>query len=561
MLDNPLHEHLLLRYRIEILNEPFQLSSQTALIHFFDENDKILSVIKYAVVSDHDVYKKIEAGESLNLSHCYIKNFSLNEYRTQRGLDDHAFIKLKDFCARKTFFDCDVSTDFSYAEFEGDKLIFDSAIFANGNTNFFGANFNHCDVNFKRVKFGSGNSVFKSVKFGDGAISFYNTNFGTGNLSFVDADFSNGNVDFKNTFFGNGTVDFKFARFANGDISFEKATFGKGKKDFKNVEFGGGKLDFRRVSFNDGDVSFEGVEFGNGKVSFRSSEFGHGKKTFHLADFANGAAQFDYVDFGSGEVSFNRARVADISFSGCHLNCYTDLRVSECHEIDLSNTIVRDILDVKPEDDKVVIKELNLVGMRILGRIFIDWRANNVSDIIYHQKKTSLFQKAEQFRILKENFRNNGQYEDEDEAYVEFKRCEAKARYEYDSKIKKKTFAAAANFYFQKYVFDFVGKYGTAPTRVLFNVVLMIIFYGVLYFSVSNLFPSAGIVASTLPEELNSSAGFLNCLYYSAITFFTVGYGDYFAYGLIKLFAVLEGFTGVFMMSYFTVAFVRKILR
>ena len=96
------------------------------------------------------------------------------------------------------------------------------------------------------------------------------------------------------------------------------------------------------------------------------------------------------------------------------MNCYTDLRFGQCELIDLSYTIVRDILDVKPESEKVVIKEMNLVGMRILGRIFIDWRVNTVEDLIYVQKKTSLFQKAEQFRILKENFRNNGQYDDED---------------------------------------------------------------------------------------------------------------------------------------------------
>ena len=30
--------------------------------------------------------------------------------------------------------------------------------------------------------------------------------------------------------------------------------------------------------------------------------------------------------------------------------------------------------------------------------------------------------------IKKENFRNNGQYDDEDAAYVEFKRCESKAK-------------------------------------------------------------------------------------------------------------------------------------
>lgn len=450
MLESPLHEHHLLRYEVEELEEPFQNYSRTAVISFFDENNKKVTVFKYGIISAKEIFARIDSGEALHLNHAYVKNFSLTEYRTSKGYDDHVYIPLKNFSAKKAFFDCDITNDFSYAEFGGNKISFESAVFANGNTNFFNANFNHCDVTFKKAKFGSGSTSFKSVKFGDGAISFNNTNFGTGNLSFVDADFSNGNVDFKNTYFGDGHVDFKFARFANGDISFEKASFGKGKKDFKNVEFGGGKIDFRRVEFNDGDVSFEGVEFGNGKVSFRSAVFGHGHKSFHLADFAHGEAQFDYVDFGSGEITFNKAKVAAISFAGCHLNCYTDLRFAECELIDLSNTVVRDILDVKPEEEKVIIKEMNLVGMRILGRIFIDWRGNDVYDLIYNQKKTSLFQKAEQFRVLKENFRNNGQYDDEDESYVEFKRCEARAKAIEEPKNKgQNNIIPLINYYFR----------------------------------------------------------------------------------------------------------------
>ena len=423
MLEGSLHEHHLLRYEVEILDQEFHDYEKTAIISFYDENNKKSSVIKYGVITPEAIYKLIENGESLRLNNAYIKNFSLTDYRTNKGLDDEVFIKLIDFSAKKAFFDCDIETDFSFAEFEGNKTIFESAIFGNGNSDFLSANFNHGDVNFKKAKFGSGSIIFKSVKFGDGNVTFNNTNFVIGNLSFVDADFSNGNVDFKTTYFGDGTIDFKFARFASGDISFEKSSFGTGKKDFKNVEFGGGKIDFRRIDFNTGDVSFEGVEFGNGKVSFRSSHFGHGEKSFELADFADGEAQFDLVDFGTGTISFNKAKVTDISFTGCHLNCYTDLRFGQCHTVDLSNTIVRDIVDVKPENEKVIIEEMIMVGMRILGRIFIDWRANNVAKLIYHQQKTSLFQKAEQFRILKENFRNNGQYDDEDTSYVEFKRC------------------------------------------------------------------------------------------------------------------------------------------
>ena len=61
--------------------------------------------------------------------------------------------------------------------------------------------------------------------------------------------------------------------------------------------------------------------------------------------------------------------------------------------------------------------------------------------------------------------------------------------------------------------------------------------------------------------ELTPLQAFGSSLYYSGITFLSVGYGDYFAWGILKPVSVLEGFTGVFLMSYFTVAFVRKILR
>lgn len=562
MLESHLHEHHLLRYSVEIEDKPFLQYSQTAVLTFYDENNKKVRLSKLGVVTNEDIYSLIDKGENIHLNNTYIKDFSLSQYRINKGLHEHSYVKIKNFSARKTFFDCDLISDFSYAEFEGDKTIFESSVFGNGDTDFFNANFGHGEVNFKKAKFGSGSTNFQSVKFGEGAISFNNANFGTGNLNFMDADFSNGDVDFKNTYFGNGSVDFKFAKFSKGDITFERASFGKGKKDFKNVEFGGGKIDFRRIDFNDGDVSFEGVEFGDGKVSFRSSVFGKGYKSFDLSDFGKGDAQFDLVDFGTGTVSFNKAHVTEISFKGCPLNCYMDLRFEECALLDLSNTIVRDIVDVKPESQKVVITEMKLIDMRILGRIFIDWRRNNVYELIYNQKQTTLFQKTEQFRILKENFRNNGQYEDEDGAYLEFKRCESRAHLEEAlAKNKNNALWAYPNYYFQKYVFDFIGRYATAPTRVLANVFLTVAIFGVLYYSISELFPGFGDLATTLPLELNHLHEFWNCMYYSAITFFTIGYGEYFPHGYLKLLAAFEGFTGVFLMSYFTVAFVRKILR
>lgn len=571
MLGSPLHEQHMLRYTVEILDKPMQKSAQTALLCFFDDNNRKVMTLKFAVISTEEIYGWIDKGEAINLSGAYVKDFSLTEYRAKKGYDDHKEIQLNEFRARKTFFDCEISTDFSEADFLGDKVSFEGCIFGNGFVNFLNAKFGTGDVSFKKSKFGSGIKSFRSAKFGQGLINFNNASFGFGDLNFVDSDFGKGDVDFKNTYFGDGNIDFKFAKFMEGDISFEKALFGKGKIDFKNVEFGGGKIDFRRIEFNDGDVSFEGVEFGEGKVSFRSSVFGHGHKTFDQADFGHGDVQFDRVEFGTGTVSFNQAKATKLSFGECHLNCYIDLRFGSCDMLDLRNTIVRDILDMTPDDAKVHMKEMNLAHMRILGRLFVNWRENKVQDLIYCQRDTDYFQKAEQFRILKENFRNNGQYEDEDSAYIEFRRCEAKGiLVDALAKNKNNAWLAYPRYYFQKYVFDYVGRYATDPTRVLINMVLTFFVFAVVYalFSMSpTLYNFGHVVAggaetaafNSLQETWFHALG--NCLYYSGITFFTIGYGDYFAHGFLKPVAVFEGFSGVFLMSYFTVAFVRKILR
>ena len=127
-----------------------------------------------------------------------------------------------------------------------------------------------------------------------------------------------------------------------------------------------------------------------------------------------------------------------------------------------------------------------------------------------------------------------------------------------------------STYYFQTYVFDYIGRYATDPIRVLFNMVMAYVAFSLVYFtfSMSDTLEKIGHVvaggAQCLPlndSHLTGLQAFGNSLYYSGITFFTVGYGDYFAYGVLKPVAVLEGFTGVFLMSYFTVAFVRKILR
>ena len=558
------NENPLLHFKVEIIAQPMTTAEgttfeKTVLVNLFNDSGKKIEVLEYAWMDKNEIFRLIENEQDINLNNCYVKDFSLSEYRNSKGLSERSVIKLQSFSARRTFFDCDTEIDFSYSEFDGNKTSFESSIFGNGLVNFTGANFGHGDVNFKKTKFGDGKIDFQYVQFGTGNISFQFSNFGNGDKSFVNADFSDGNVDFKTVTFGDGNVDFKFAKFGNGDISFEKASFGDGKKDFKTVEFGGGKVDFRRVSFGSGDVTFEETEFGNGKVSFKSAVFENGDISFYMADFGEGEASFEQVEFGTGKVSFNNAKTTEISFKSCQFNNYLDLRFTKCNSIDLSDTIVRDIIDLRPQDFPVDIKEMNMTGMKNLGRIYIEWKANNVHDLIYNQKTSSLSEKADQFRILKQGFNTTGQYNDEDKAYIEFKRCEQKAEIEDALKENKSNAVWAYPAYFFKYlVFDKMGLYATEPTRVLASMLVVYLIFSLSFFGI--IMTGLGDIHTGVPNP-EPMTKFTTSMYLSAVTFFTIGYGDYFPYGLLRWCACTEGFCGVFMMSYFTVAFVRKILR
>jgi hypothetical protein len=549
-------------YQIEILNEPFAAgdmsSKQTALIRFYTSSGRLIKEEKLAVKDAEEVYNEIQDHKKLFLDNAYIRNFSLSTYKQKHSIDAMGYIHVDVFSAVNAFFESDDCTDFSYVNIHGPSADMVNARFAKGNVSFYKACFNNGDADFSSVHFGDGDVNFQYVEFEKGAVSFENSMFGEGDVSFVNTHFGEGKVNFKNVYFGKGVVDFHFAHFKKGDISFDKAVFDGPKVDFRRVEFGDGKLDFTRTQFGDGEVNFEETEYGVGRKNFRRAYFGNAQVSFELAQFGEEEVSFDNAVFGDGKLSFFKATAGIISFQNCHLNNYLDLRVEKCHRIDLSNTIAKDIIDLKPGFSAVNINELELTGMRNLGKIFITWKENRVYHMISSQPNSTNWQKAEQFRLLKEDFNSSGQYNDEDKAYVAFKRYELK-HYK-QTRIEKKKFKPLVylNVGFQKLVFDRMGLYATDPVRVLRSMLLVFLFFSCIYMFLPYLIPGEIMTGLTNPEPLSNVT---KSMYYSAVTFFTIGYGDYYPEGVLRWVACLEGFSGVFMMSYFTVAFVRKILR
>lgn len=551
-------------FNLEIVNEPFHTGEfdvpKKAIIKFFNKNNRLLYTEVFGVLEVKDCYNVIQQGKPLNISNCYLHNFSLSEYRTLFNLGKQDQVTINDITAVNTFFDSDVLTDFSFAKFIGASADFVNVHFANGNVSFYKSAFDDMDVDFSNVIFGNGDVNFQFTEFGNGTISFENAAFGEGNASFVNTHFGTGKVNFKNMHFNSEEADFHFAKFEKGDISFDKTVFNCKKIDFKRVEFGDGKLDFTRVNFGHAEINFEETEFGKGRNNFKKAIFGTGNVSFAMADFGDEEVNFENAEFGKeGNLSFFKTRSGSLIFKSCELNNYLDLRVDKCDRIDLSNTIIKDIIDLKPGFSEVKIGQLDITGARCLGKIFLNWKENNVQQMILSQKDTSDEQKAEQFRILKEDFGSSGQYNDEDAAYVEFKRHELE--YTTMEKLKKggiHKVTAYPSYYFQKIIFDKMGLYATEPTRVLFSMFCVYFLFSCFYMFLPYVFDTAIMTGLTDAEPLTVVT---RSLYFSAITFFTIGFGDYYPEGILRWIACAEGFSGVFMMSYFVVAFVRKILR
>jgi hypothetical protein len=575
-------------YKIKIKDVPFETggtkkSENTATISFLDANKKEIAYIELGYIDKEEIYQCIDRKKSINLDYCYIENFSLSDYRESRNIDKKTYIKLHQFSAYNTFFDSRIATDFSFAEFDEDYKTFENAHFLNGAVTFQSAKFNHGGINFSYTYFNDGNIDFTNALFGDGEINFKNSWFGSGHKNFQDAyfgkadvlfintEFNEGDVSFVNTLFesrrvsfkvarfGHGKINFHFARFHCKELIFERTEFGDGKVDFRTTEFSDAKVSFNRAIFGRGEKSFEAAQHNGGKVTFRRTQWGDGNVSFEKIEFQNTLFFLDNADFGQGNLSFSQSNIMELSLKSCHLDYYVDLRLAKCHFINLSDTVARDIIDIKPYDFSLNIDTINFSGMRLIGRIYIDWNINRVKQLIYSQKNTSHREIAEQFRILKENFNNTGQYVDEDKAYVEFKRNELKA--DLQEAIKKNPLSRIwqyPSYFFQWIVFDKVGLYATNPLRVLTSMLVSYIFFSLVYLIVP-VFVNTKIVSSLGdPDKLGPVAV---SFYHSAITFLTIGYGDYYPSGLFRWISGLEGFVGLFLMSYFTVAFVRKILR
>ncbi len=94
-------------------------------------------------------------------------------------------------------------------------------------------------------------------------------------------------------------------------------------------------------------------------------------------------------------------------------------------------------------------------------------------------------------------------------------------------------------------LYHLTSNYGESPWRVFIFTLFIVTVYSALYWLL-------GALGNASPVE---------CLYFSVVTFTTVGYGDVVTLPAYRMLAASEAFIGAFLMAFFVVVMSRKLIR
>ena len=456
--------------------------------------------------------------------------------------------------------------------------------FFDGDTNFSGTKFNKDGTKFLGANFGNGTKDFGSCHFNSGKVYFTQTNFGNGNLNFKNCVFTNCEVDFMNSILGRGQTHFIESKFNNGIARFCEMNFGYGGAWFTKAEFNKADADFGGAKFLSGDVYFSRTIFDNRETSFNSTYFGEGSVYFDFTDFCDAEVKFSHIIIDSPKADFSYAHAnnklnffkaqfpkSSIYFKGEKFeNCEFSFLESTGGKVVFPEGVKKTHIELRFKsidtllfEDCTIEKTAKIDGLH--EKSFLSFKDTINSGQIYFYNKPRIILKAIQkeiaerkknnrktskqailnnFAMIKENYHELGEYDGEDIAYRRYMKYKTNTWYGWP---------------FLK-PFKWMGGYGTQPwSIILFMIGFVALFAGIYRIFFQDQFL---LTIDSLGKSIPAISNYLDALYYSGITFLTIGYGDMAPLCYTARFlSVAEGFIGLFLMSYLTVAVVRKLLR
>ena len=297
---------------------------------------------------------------------------------------------------------------------------------------------------------------------------------------------------------------FKIRKF-EGDVVFTKSTF-EGDADFKGSTFRG-FTEFYGSTFM-GNAIFTKSTF-QGKAEFCESIF-HKDAEFSYTTFQhstsfrattfNANAFFSYSIF-QGYASFRKATFGGASsFFLSHFKGYAYFAESTFkNEADFTGVIFENRVTAKGSKFKI----------------------KNFGEIIYRAAKLSSHKVGE--------YREEGDYH-----WLEMEAI----------RHGKSIFSRILIFLFQRLLHGYGEKYRNVIITAIIIILICSVFFALL-----------GIQEQNCQNQIHN---YWTCLYFSVVTFTTLGYGDFHPIGTTRAIAATEAFFGAFLMALFVVTFARR---
>jgi hypothetical protein len=306
-----------------------------------------------------------------------------------------------------------------------------------------------------------------------------------------------------------------------------------------------GNTSFQSTQF-DCHADFEWTRF-HQAVPFDFARF-HERANFHEVRFAE-AVTFCMTQFGK-TASFRGAECGGLlNFAEAHFHEAANLNLGSLHLRpggQVALTIDQIGLRQRPNLRRWVFRRKGWVrrlllrpAIRVHEALQRRWPARQLIDGEDSRDPARLLGAAEQYNMLRDNFRSlPGREREED-------RC----HYKYKDLLRRGGRGLGLWRFLDWAVYKWCLGYGIHTRRILLTGLGAIFLFALLYWPLAS-------QATIRNFDRN-----FNALYFSVVTFTTVGYGDYAPMGWIRLPAGVEGLLGMVLTSVFTVSFARKLIR
>lgn len=243
---------------------------------------------------------------------------------------------------------------------------------------------------------------------------------------------------------------------------------------------------------------------------------------------------YQLINCNLNRVNFHKAHLYQVDFSGSHL--------------------------LKADFSQANLHRANLSGCNLLGVNFHNAHLAHVywGDRLYQEDKAQQFP-AEAFQ----------HYEEAEEVARNIRRhCEYQGMH-----------SVVGHFFYREMIFrrkqmpkysvrriisrlvDLISRYGESPRRVIFSAGVLVTLCSLIYFYAGIQEGNIRIQYQPNADAMTNLQYWLDCLYFSVVTFTTLGYGDLTPFGWSRLVAAFEAFTGSFSLALFVVLFVKKMTR